>query len=108
MGSTQVQIPPVVYAMYIGNIDQEASQRLASAFATASANGVTEVHLLFQSTGGVIGDGICLHNLFQTLPFDLTLYNTGCVASIAVIAYLGAKSRKSSAYATFMIHRTQT
>jgi len=94
--------------MFVGNIDQAAVQRLANAFATASANGVTEVHLLFQSVGGGIGEGICLHNLFQTVPFDLTLYNIGCVSSIAVVAYLGSNRRKTSAYATFMIHRTQT
>jgi ATP-dependent protease ClpP protease subunit len=40
--------------------------------------------------------------------FDLTLYNTGTIASGATIAYLGAKKRKASAHALFMIHRTQT
>lgn len=68
---------------------------------------VKQVHLLFQTTGGFVGDGIALYNYFKTLPTDLTIYNTGAVASIGVIAYLGAKTRKTSKYSAFMIHRTQ-
>jgi ATP-dependent Clp protease protease subunit len=99
---------PEVYGIFSGPIDQAGTQRLANGLTTSSANNVKSVHLMFQSQGGGIGEGICLHNLFQSLPFDLTLYNGGSVASIAVIAYLGAKRRKVSAYASFMIHRTQT
>jgi ATP-dependent Clp protease, protease subunit len=62
--------------------------------------------LLFQSTGGTVSDGVCLYNFFRSLPIGLTLYNSGSVASIAVIAYLGAKKRKVNAHATFMLHRT--
>ena len=107
MGTAQ-QIPPEVYGIFSGPIDQPGAQRLINSLTTASANSVKSVHLMFQSIGGGIGEGICLHNLFQTLPFEFTLYNSGSVSSIAVIAYLGAKRRKVSAYASFMIHRTQT
>ena len=68
---------------------------------------VKHVHLVFQTSGGFVGDGIALYNYFKTLPVELTLYNTGTVASIGVIAYLGAKTRKASKYSAFMIHRTQ-
>jgi len=67
---------------------------------------VTHLHVLFQSSGGYVGDGVCLYNFFQSLQFDLTLYNVGSVQSIATLAYLGAKKRKTSAQATFMIHRS--
>jgi len=106
--ATAPQIPSEVYGIFSGPIDQAGSQRLINSLTTASANNVKNVHLMFQSQGGGIGEGICLHNLFQTLPFELTLYNSGSVASIAVVAYLGAKRKKVGAYASFMIHRTQT
>src|SRR5262249_20152289 len=51
------------------------------------------------------GDGVCLYNLFRSLPILLTLYNVGSIASVGVVAYLGAKHRKSSGNATFMIHK---
>jgi ATP-dependent Clp protease protease subunit len=99
-------LPEEVYAAFAGNIDQAADQRLFQGFSGAMAQGVKRVHLLFQSSGGFVGDGIAVYNFFHALPIELTLYNAGAVQSIATIAYLGAKKRKTSAYATFMIHRT--
>jgi len=69
--------------------------------------GVRHVHLLFQTAGGFVGDGVALYNYFKALPIELTIYNSGAVASIGVIAYLGAKTRNASKYSAFMIHRTQ-
>src|SRR5213080_2998307 len=99
-------LPSEVWATFAGPIDQAAVQRALSNLATASGTGVKHVHLLFQSLGGTVGDGVCLYNVFRALPFDLTLYNAGSVQSIAVISYLGAKRRKASTHATFAIHRT--
>lgn len=101
-------LPAVVYGICSGEIDPAAFQRISAGITTACANNVKAVHLMFQSSGGHIGEGIALYNLFRSLPFDLTIYNAGSVASMAVIAYLGAKHRKTSAHASFMIHRTQT
>lgn len=72
----------------------------------ASQNDVQELHLLFQSTGGMVGDGVSLHNYLRAYPVDLHIYNTGAVSSIAVHGYLGAKHRYTSATGTFMIHKS--
>lgn len=106
MNGTPAPQPTQVYTTFVGNIDQAAVQRFFIGMATVMATPITDVHVLFQSTGGFIGDGVCLYNYFQSLPFTLTLYNAGSVQSIATIAYLGAKKRKVSTYATFMIHRS--
>jgi ATP-dependent protease ClpP protease subunit len=66
------------------------------------------IHLLFQSSGGSVGDGVFLYNLFKSLPIRLTIYNVGSVCSIAVVAYMGAARRVVSPRATFMIHQTTT
>jgi ATP-dependent protease ClpP protease subunit len=95
-----------VYAIFAGVIDQQAVQRIFNGIATASNNSVDHIHLLMQSTGGHPGDGVCLYNLFRNLNMGLTIYNCGQISSIATLAYLGAKERKTSAHATFMIHRT--
>jgi ATP-dependent protease ClpP protease subunit len=39
--------------------------------------GVNHLHLMFQTTGGDIGDGIALYNLFRALPITISLYNVG-------------------------------
>lgn len=101
-------LPSEIYAVFTGPLDQETVTRIFNGLTAASTNGVRQFHLLFQSQGGGIGESITLFNLFRALPFDLTLYNTGTVASGATLAYLGAKRRKVSAHALFMIHRTQT
>jgi len=106
-----VSVPSIIspieaYGVFARNVDQDSVQAIANSVAVASTHGVSHVHLMFQSTGGGIGEGIAMYYLFKSLPFDLTLYNAGSVSSIAVIAYLGAKKRKVSAHATFSIHRS--
>ena len=99
-------VNPDIYALFCGVIDQSAVQRVFNAFAIASTNRVPRIHLLFQSSGGSVADGVCLYNFFRTATIELVLYNVGSVQSIATIAYLGAQRRKTSARATFLIHRT--
>ena len=94
-----------VYGIFTGPIDQAAAQRISNAMSLAINNGVEGIHLLFQSGGGTVGDAIYLFNLFRSLPISLTLYNIGSIASIAVIAYLGAAKRITTSNATFMVHR---
>jgi len=94
-----------VYGIFTGPIDQAAAQRISNAMSLAINNGVQGIHLLFQSGGGNVGDAIYLFNLFRSLPISLTLYNIGSIASIAVIAYLGAAKRITTSNATFMVHR---
>jgi ATP-dependent Clp protease, protease subunit len=106
--ATSAPLPSEIYAVFNGPMDQEAVTRIFNGFTAASTNSVKQFHLLFQSQGGGIGESIALYNFFRALTFDLTLYNTGTVASGATIAYLGAKKRKISAHALFMIHRTET
>jgi len=107
--TTPQPTPAEVYGIFAGMVDSAATKKIADAIAVASSSPtIKRVHLAFQSNGGGIGEGIFIYNLFRTVPFDLILYNIGTVSSIAVIAYLGAKTRKVGAHAAFMIHRTQT
>jgi ATP-dependent Clp protease protease subunit len=97
---------PEVYAMFSGNVDQASLARIMASLGAAANNRVPRLHLLFQSSGGLVGDGVALYNFFKALPIPLTVYNVGSVSSIAALAYLGAEERKVNAHATFMLHRT--
>jgi len=106
MSSPSPPPPPTeVYAIFSGQIDEASVQRIIHG-ATSVMGQVERIHLLFQSNGGFIGDGICLYNFFRALTLDLIIYNGGSVSSMAAIAFLGVKKRKTSKYATFMIHRS--
>jgi ATP-dependent protease ClpP protease subunit len=99
-------LPSEVYAIYCGGIDQASSQKAVNGLTIAMGAKVKHVHLLFQSAGGYVGDGVFLYNLFRSIPIELTLYNVGQVSSAGVVAYLGAKNRKTAKSATFMLHRS--
>jgi ATP-dependent Clp protease, protease subunit len=103
----QSNLPATVYAAFSGQINQDAAAKIFNSFGGASQRGVTTIHLLFQSSGGNIGDGICIYNFFQGIPLELHIYNCGTVASIGVLAFLGARYRYTSAHATFGIHKSR-
>lgn len=101
----QPQLPEEMYGMFCGEINQITSQKFVNVLAIAGGGKVKHVHLLFQTAGGYIGDGVFLYNLFRSIPIELTLYNVGQIASAGVVAYLGANGRKTSQSATFMVHK---
>jgi ATP-dependent Clp protease protease subunit len=98
-------LPETVYGVFCGGIDQATAQKFVNSLAVAMGGKVKHVHLLFQTAGGYVGDGVFLYNFFRSVPIELTLYNVGQISSAGVVAYLGAKSRKTNKSATFMLHR---
>jgi ATP-dependent Clp protease protease subunit len=93
------------FGAFCSNLDSIAVARIFRAMTAAINDGVQHMHLLFQSPGGSVGDGICLYNFFRTMPIDLTVYNVGSVRSAGTLAYLGARNRRVSRHAAFMVHR---
>ncbi|HVL66760.1 MAG TPA: ATP-dependent Clp protease proteolytic subunit [Vicinamibacterales bacterium] len=95
-----------IYAVFCGAIDQANAQRVVGSLAIATQNKVERLHILWQSAGGFVGDGVFLYNVFRSVPVAVTLYNAGQVSSAGAIAYLGARSRQTTASAIFMLHRS--
>lgn len=94
-----------MYAIFCGDINLMNMNTLTKGLTVAMGMNVTRLHLLFHTWGGIAGDGVYLYNLLKQLPLEVVLYNAGQVASAGAIAYLGAKSRKTTSNAIFMIHR---
>jgi ATP-dependent Clp protease protease subunit len=107
MQAAQGSSKPDVYAIFCGPIEQGVLARFFKSLVdmTTAREEAKHFHIMFQSTGGTVGDCVCLHNLFLHFPRVLTLYNSGTIQSGAVTAYLGASNRKASAHSQFMIHR---
>jgi ATP-dependent protease ClpP protease subunit len=78
-----------VYFIFSALIDQLAVQRFFALTACAMQDGIEEIHLLMQSVGGNVGDGVCLYNFFRALPIEVSIYNCGHISSAGVTAYLG-------------------
>jgi ATP-dependent Clp protease, protease subunit len=96
------------FATFAGLLDEPAVQRFFLRIGEATQKHIQHIHLLLQSEGGGVGQGVSLYNFFRNLPIELTIYNTGTIWSAAVPAFLGARHRKTSAHATFLLHRTTT
>jgi ATP-dependent Clp protease protease subunit len=93
-----------VYAAFVGDIDEEALQRIVGGLMPAIQQRPQHVHLMFQSNGGIVGHGIALYNFFRRFPVELTLYNMGVVQSMGVLAYVGAAKRKVNKHSSFLLH----
>jgi ATP-dependent protease ClpP protease subunit len=105
--TTQPQEPPEhVYGVYCGDINAANTAKLVNNLTTASNLRVKHVHLLFQSWGGYVGDGIFLYNAFSKFGLEVTVYNAGQVASAGVLAFMGAQHRKTTQNGVFMIHKS--
>jgi ATP-dependent protease ClpP protease subunit len=100
--------PEEAYGVYVDEINQACAARLVNGITVAMAAGAKRIHMMFQSFGGFVGDGVMLFNFFRSLDgaIELSLYNSGQVSSAAVTAFLGAKHRIASPRSLFMLHRT--
>jgi ATP-dependent Clp protease protease subunit len=97
-------LPETVYAVFCGLVNEFTAQKLTNSLSNAMVGKVKEVHLLFQSSGGTVGDGVFLYNFLRAIPIELTIYNCGQISSAGVTVFLGGKHRVTSKSGTFMIH----
>lgn len=94
------------YYTLAGDVNNDMVQRVFGAAAEMSAAGISTAHLLLQSHGGFISDGLCLYNFLSNLPIRFVTYNAGAVASIAVTVFLAGRQRHASSTARFMVHKS--
>ncbi|MEO6982206.1 MAG: ATP-dependent Clp protease proteolytic subunit [Edaphobacter sp.] len=99
------KFPEEMWAAFCGDINANNAAKFINGITTVGMNGTKKLHVLFQSWGGFVGDGVFLYNTLRKFPVEVVLYNAGQVASAATLAYLGAKGRKTTANAIFMIHK---
>lgn len=89
-----------------GDVNSDMVHRMFDAVADMTEDMVTDAHVLLQSNGGYVSDGICLYNYLSKLPIRFHFYNAGAVASIAVIVFLAGQKRYASSTARFMVHKS--
>lgn len=96
----------VGYFTLSGDVNSDMVRRVFDAVDHMTADGTQTAHILLQSNGGYVSDGICLYNMLGHVPIDFIMYNCGAVASIAVTLFLAAKHRVASDTARFMLHKS--
>ena len=94
------------YFTLSGDVNSDMVHRMFDAVADMTEDKVDTAHILLQSNGGYVSDGICLYNFLSKLPINIAMYNAGAVASIAVILFLAGRQRYASDTARFMVHKS--
>jgi ATP-dependent Clp protease protease subunit len=89
-----------------GDVNSDMVHRVFEAASHMTEDGIETAHVLVQSNGGYVSDGLCLYNFMSKSPIEFVMYNGGAVASIAVIMYLAGKRRYASETARFMVHKS--
>ncbi|WP_426194156.1 ATP-dependent Clp protease proteolytic subunit [Massilia sp. DWR3-1-1] len=89
-----------------GDVNSDMVHRVFEAVAAMTEDGLDVAHVLVQSNGGYVSDGLCLYNFLANSPVEFIMYNGGAVASIAVIVYLAGSRRYASDTARFMVHKS--
>jgi ATP-dependent Clp protease, protease subunit len=108
--STTIRLMPhtEVWLTFVGILDLPITRVLVGEFTAAVAAQVERLHLLIQSPGGNVNEGVFLFNYINALPIEVVAYNCGHIGSAAVTAYLGAKKRIVSPNATFLVHKASS
>jgi ATP-dependent Clp protease protease subunit len=89
-----------------GDVNSDMVHRVFEAVSGMAEDGIETAHVLLQSNGGYVSDGLCLYNFMANSPVKFVMYNGGAVASIAVILFLAGKERYASETARFMVHKS--
>jgi ATP-dependent Clp protease protease subunit len=89
-----------------GDVNSDMVHRMFEAVAGMVEDGIETAHVLVQSNGGYVSDGLCLYNFMANSPVKFVMYNGGAVASIAVILFLAGSQRYASETARFMVHKS--
>jgi ATP-dependent Clp protease protease subunit len=89
-----------------GDVNSDMVHRVFEAVSGMTEEGIDTAHILLQSNGGYVSDGLCLYNFLARAPINFVMYNAGAVASIAVILFLSGSRRYASETARFMVHKS--
>jgi len=64
----------------------------------------SDLYLFFNSSGGAVDDGIGLYGFLRSLPISITTINVNQIASIAIVPFLGGRTRIGLPHCTFHFH----
>ena len=106
MSAEQTTAPADAWFTLSGDVNSDMVHRVFEAVSGMSVSGIETAHVLLQSNGGYVSDGLCMYNFLSNAPVRFVMYNAGAVASIAVILFLAGSRRYASETARFMVHKS--
>jgi ATP-dependent protease ClpP protease subunit len=86
----------------IGPIDSECAETVAQAVASRP----TDIHLLIDSRGGTVGDGLEIYHRLRNFDGTVTAHVVRRCFSSAVTVLCAARKRSAAPLAQFLLHET--
>lgn len=93
-----------VYMNLQAAISQDSAVKLIAAVTDALHKGMTELHLLMSSAGGLVDPGMAIYNFLRGIPVKVFTYNYGNVDSVAGVVYCAGTKRLATPHCKFLIH----
>lgn len=94
----------MVYINFCVKVGEKASQLLMACLADQINKGEKEIYLLISSPGGVVSEGVFLHNYIKSLPAKVITHNIGIVDSVANVVFLAGTERYAVTHSSFLFH----
>jgi ATP-dependent Clp endopeptidase proteolytic subunit ClpP len=85
-------------------ISQESAVKLVAAVLTQMQKGMTDLHLLMASGGGLVDPGMAIFNFLRGIPVKVHTYNYGNVDSVAGVIYCAGTRRLATPHCKFLVH----
>jgi ATP-dependent Clp protease protease subunit len=112
MSTPNIMMPPppdIAYVTFSEEINEQSAGRFIhwmDALTQDRNPRHAAIHMLFNSSGGLITDAINMRNYVKGYPSDtpITMFNTGGVQSAAVMVFVSAPHRVIAPHAKFMLH----
>lgn len=93
-----------VYVSFSAEINPTTAESLIATMARLANGGAKTVHLLLNTPGGGVMNGINIYNVLRAMPFKLVTHNVGNVDSIGNAIFLAGEERYAVPQARFMFH----
>lgn len=92
------------YIRFMGAVDPPRVAKLFHAIDEKIAAGVQRIHLLLNTPGGSVEQGIAVYNYLRGAPVEVVTHNFGTVDSIGIVIFCAGKKRLSVPHARFLLH----
>ena len=94
-----------IYVNYCDSINEVKVKAIMGALAEIiNKERPDTIYCLFSSSGGLVEQGITLHNFLRALPVELIMHNTGSIDSIANVVFLAGAVRYAAVHSSFLFH----
>ena len=82
----------------------KSTKKLFHAIDQKIAAGVSRIHLLINTPGGTVAEGIAVYNYLRGAPVEVITHNFGTVDSIGTIIFCAGEKRLCVPHARFLMH----